>query len=26
LTNTDHHCFIQRENEVVREMREFLAH
>ena len=25
LTNTDHHCFIQRENEVVREMREFLA-
>ena len=25
LPNTDHHCFIQRENEVVREMREFLA-
>lgn len=26
LTNTDHHCFIQRENEVVRELRGFLAH
>jgi pimeloyl-ACP methyl ester carboxylesterase len=25
FTNTDHHCFIQREKEVVREMREFLA-
>lgn len=25
LANTDHHCFIQRENEVVREMREFLV-
>ena len=25
FTNTDHHCFIQREDEVVREMREFLA-
>jgi non-heme chloroperoxidase len=25
LPNTDHHCFIQRENEVVRAMREFLA-
>lgn len=25
LTNTDHHCFIQGENEVVREMRGFLA-
>ena len=25
LSNTDHHCFIQRENEVVREMREFLV-
>ena len=25
LLNTDHHCFIQRENEVVREMRNFLA-
>jgi pimeloyl-ACP methyl ester carboxylesterase len=26
FTNTDHHCFIQREDEVVREMRKFLAH
>jgi pimeloyl-ACP methyl ester carboxylesterase len=26
LSNTDHHCFIQRENEIVHEMREFLAH
>ena len=26
LPDTDHHCFIQRETEVVREMREFLAH
>jgi pimeloyl-ACP methyl ester carboxylesterase len=26
LTNTDHHCFIQRENDIVREMRKFLAH
>ena len=25
FTNTDHHCFIQRENEVVREMLKFLA-
>jgi non-heme chloroperoxidase len=25
LPNTDHHCFVQKENEVVREMREFLA-
>ena len=25
LSNTDHHCFIQRENEIVRAMREFLA-
>lgn len=25
LSNTDHHCFIQKENEVVREMRAFLA-
>jgi pimeloyl-ACP methyl ester carboxylesterase len=25
LTNADHHCFIERENEVVREMREFLV-
>jgi pimeloyl-ACP methyl ester carboxylesterase len=25
LTDTDHHCFIQRENEVVREMRRFLT-
>src|SRR6266487_5975489 len=25
FTNTDHHCFIQREDEVVREMRRFLA-
>jgi pimeloyl-ACP methyl ester carboxylesterase len=25
LTNTDHHCFIRRESEVVREMREFLT-
>ena len=25
FTNTDHHCFIQREDEVVREMRKFLA-
>jgi pimeloyl-ACP methyl ester carboxylesterase len=25
LSNTDHYCFIQRENEVVGEMREFLA-
>lgn len=25
FSNTDHHCFIHRENEVVREMREFLA-
>ena len=25
FTNTDHHCFIQRENEVVREMRSFLT-
>jgi pimeloyl-ACP methyl ester carboxylesterase len=26
FTNTDHHCFISREDEVVREMRQFLAH
>ena len=26
LTNTDHHCFIDRENGVVREMRELLSH
>lgn len=25
FTNTDHHCFIEREDEVLREMREFLA-
>ena len=25
FTNTDHHCFIQREDEVVREMRKFLS-
>ena len=25
LTNADHHCFIDREDEVVREMRKFLA-
>jgi non-heme chloroperoxidase len=25
LPNTDHHCFIHRENDVVREMREFLT-
>jgi murein DD-endopeptidase len=25
FNNTDHHCFIERENEVVREMRAFLA-
>ncbi len=26
FTNADHHCFIQREKEVVREMRQFLVH
>jgi len=25
FANTDHHCFIERENEVVREMRKFLS-
>ena len=25
LTNADHHCFIDREDEVLREMRTFLA-
>ena len=25
FTNADHHCFIDKENEVVREMRQFLA-